>query len=351
MSRLNKIALAAIISLGVLVAAAALCVGLFGKGIMEDQASRALRVKVTIRRAGLSLPFTIGVSGITAGDFFTAREIKASFNPLGLLAGKIVFNKLVLVGPVLSIRQSAEGKLNLPLPGKGAGPAARGKNPVVLLGVSVRQGKIIFTDEKAQPQGLRCAAAFDLDAGLRRFRLAAGILDAQDAPLGGVSAQGGYNLMKKDLQAGLRVKDLQAAYFSPYYGDFLSQRKVLSARLNFSAEAQARSNDLNLDCRLELSDLVYEQQQPSSGQPLSGFDFSGKALDLFLDREGRLKLDFRLQTKLDNPRITQKELKKTILQAAAKNLASQPPEDIAQKIFNIYKEAQDYGKKMKDIFR
>jgi hypothetical protein len=284
--------------------------------------------------------------GITAGDFFSARQVRVSLNPLGLLAGKIIFNKAVLVEPVINLKQSAGGQLNLPIPAQGAG-----KNPVLLLGVSVRKGKIIFTDEKIMPRGLRCAAEFDLDAGLRRFRLAAGILDAQDAPLGGVSAQGGYNLMKKDLQAELRVKDLQAAYFSPYYGDFLSQRKVLSARLNFSADAQARSNNLNLDCRLELSDLVYEQQQPTSGQQLPGFDFSGKALDLFLDREGCLKLDFRLQTKLDKPEFMQEKLKKIILQAAAKNLASQPPEDIAQKIFNIYKEARDYGKKMKEIFQ
>ena len=105
-------------------------------------------------------------------------------------------------------------------------------------------------------------------------------------------------------------------------------------------------NDLNIVTELNLSNLVYEESQT---QDLN-LDLTKNALDLFTDTNGNLHLGFNIDTKLDNPALSQDKLKKIILKAAMKNLSSQSPQQIADKLSNVIEKFKGYSKGLKGLF-
>ena len=153
------------------------------------------------------------------------------------------------------------------------------------------------------------------------------------------------------MDATLDVKDMELVYFSPYYGDFLSKRKLLSAKLNVACGMKAKDNNLAISVNFRLSDLVYEKEKPKEEGELPRLDLVRNTLDLFTDKQGNLILDFNINTKMDNPEISIAELKKAILNTAIKNLAGQKPEDLEEKATGIIEQFKDFGTQMKELFK
>ncbi|MFH0917951.1 MAG: hypothetical protein V1830_02340, partial [Candidatus Omnitrophota bacterium] len=66
--------------------------------------------------------------------------------------------------------------------------------------------------------------------------------------------------------------------------------------------------------------------------------------------KGNLRLEFDIDTQLDNPSLNQEKLQKIILKAATKNLANQPPEQLIEKVSNLIDQYKGLGKELKGIF-
>jgi hypothetical protein len=79
-------------------------------------------------------------------------------------------------------------------------------------------------------------------------------------------------------------------------------------------------------------------------------DLTKNALDIFTDAKGNLRLEFDIDTQLDNPALNQEKVQKIILKAAAKNLADQPPEQLIEKVANVIDQYKGLGKELKAIF-
>jgi hypothetical protein len=257
---------------------------------------------------------------------------------------------------VINLEQNEAGSLNLPKL-KEKGKAL----PVFLIALTIKNGKLIFTDKKLNPEGYKIIIdKIDADVSKvmfpptslnTRFKLDAILTDANARTLASVDTSGWIDFGPKNMDATLRIKDCDITYFAPYYGNFITNKKLLSARLNLASVLKAENNALTIETNFKLSDLVYAKEEQPKEAELPKLDLVKNTLDLFTDKEGNLILDFSINTKLDNPGINIPGLKRAILSAAVKNLSNQPPEALIEKVTNTIQQFKDFGKGLKNIFK
>jgi len=331
---------------------ASILFAIYAPKVVEDQIRQNLKVKTSLGKISLSMPFTITLEKLEIGSFADIKKISFSPNLIALLFGKVVIHGLTITEPVINLEQSADGKLNLPvLEQKG------GKPPEIYpTSLKVVDGKIVFTDRKVSAAGFQVIAdklnisvakvSLPVTSLATDFNLSCQLSSSAGRVLGGIIFSGWLDYLAKDMDAKLEVKDLDVTNFSPYYGNFISNKRLLSAKLNLGSTFKARNNALNIVTDFNLSSLAYEE----SGQQQLELDLAKNTLDLFTDTEGNLHLVFDIDTKLDNPALSRDKLKSIILKAAMKNLRSQSPEQIVDKVSNMIEKFKGYGKELKDIF-
>jgi hypothetical protein len=335
---------------------ACILVALFGKNIIVSQIEQNLNVKAGLSAVQLRFPFKISLVKLTVGDLFKAERVSFSSNLLGFFAGKIIIDGLTLVEPEINLRQSSDGVLNMP-----RFKQTERQPQVYITGLEINKGKFNFIDYKVSSEGFYVNLD-DINSSISKvmlpptslnakFKFSCKITGQDNEPLGTIGSEGWIDFGPKNMDASFEVIGLEAAYFSPYYEGFLSKRKVLSAKVNLKSRLKAINNDLNINTDFRLSGLVYAQEEQPEEALISSFELAKDTLDLFTDREGNLNLKFSVKTKLDHPEISADELKKSILKAAARNLADQSPEDLAEKVNSTLQKFKGIGKEMKEIFK
>ncbi|MBC8436623.1 MAG: DUF748 domain-containing protein, partial [Candidatus Omnitrophica bacterium] len=290
MKKKNKIIIAIVILIITVFVALSAAVSMFGKTFLERKLSRALGIKSSIDSISLSVPLTINIRGLEIGELLQAQKI--SFSP----------GRLTITDPVVNLELSGEGKLNLPaFSRQGGAPQNAKKNkegpkskkaPFLLTALNIKNGKFIFTDKKIMPQGYKTiieginidiAKNILLPTSLKmNFSIEAEVADDRRNNLGAIDSSGWIDFGPKDMDGVLEIKELELTYFSPYYGNFLSNRKLLSAKLSTLSGLKAGDNNLEIDTHLKLHDLVYAQEKTAEKiSPASTFDLAQKTRDLF----------------------------------------------------------------------
>lgn len=356
MKRVNKVIITVLILIGIFFLVASIAVPMFGKKIVEDQIEQNLKVKATLDSISFGMPFSVNLSHLKIGDLADIKSLSATPNILALLVGKVVISSLNIVEPVINLTQFPDGKLNLPqLPQGGKQP------PILITGLNIKDGKIIFSDQKVTQEG--CLTIIDkLDAEVAKsmfpptslnvkFKIQAALADSKNKTLGNIETSGWIDFGPKNMDAILTLTNLDVVHFAPYYGNFLSTQKLLSAMLDLTADFEADNNDLSVLSNLRLSNLVYAQEEQAQEGQFPSFDFSKNSLDFFTDEKGNLDLEFTVNTKLDDPNISSKQLQKIILSAAAKNLALQNPKQLMNKVNKTIEQFQSIGKELKGLFK
>ena len=359
MKKINKVIIWLLAIFLAVFIASSVYIALYGKKIVERQIEQNLKMKASIGSIGLSIPFSVHLTNLEIGNLLRVEKISATPSILGLFAGKIVLSGLTLVNPIINLEQSSDGNLNIPkLEQKEKQP------PFYLTGLAIRSGKVIFTDKKIDAQGFKIIID-KIDASVSKvmlpptslntkFKVSAALLSPVNNNLGSINADGWIDFGTKDMDATFELKGLEATYFHPYLGDFISNRQLLSAKINLLSHFKGEKNDLTIDSDFRLSNLVYAQtQDPKEGQDVGipSIDVVRNALDLFTDKEGNLKLSFSLKTKFDEPNIGIRQFKKAILEGALRNLASQSPESLFEKVNKNIEQFEEIGKQFKKIFK
>lgn len=336
--------------------AADILIGAYAPRIVEQQIQQNLKLKASLKKISLSLPFTITLENLEIGDLASIKKISLSPNLIGLLFGKIVIHGLNIVDPVINLVQSADGTLNLPV------LAQEGKPPAVYLtSLRVQNGKIVFTDKKIIPEGFQlivsklnvkvAKVALPLISLATNFDISAQLLNSSGKAFGNIAFGGWLDYPAKDMDAKLEVKDMDIANLAPYYGNFISKKKISSAMLNLSSAFKAKNNALDILTDFNLSKIVYEKTdelEKLEEQPI--FDLAGSTLDLFTDANGNLSLQFKIDTQLDKPALSREKILSMILKAAMKNLSRQSPEQLVDKVNSMIDKYKDVGKELKSIF-
>ncbi|MCX5699294.1 MAG: DUF748 domain-containing protein [Candidatus Omnitrophica bacterium] len=321
--------------------------------IIQQQIQQNLKLKTSLGKIRLSLPFTIILEKLEIGDLASIKKISLSPNLVALLFGKIVIHGLNIVEPVINLEQSADGKFNLPSFEQKGEPWV-----IYLTSFNLRDGKIIFMDKKVTPEGFAvivnklnikvAKVALPITSLATNFSVSAELLSSQGYPFGDITFSGWLDYLAKDLDAELKVKELEVTKLSVYYGNFISNRKLSGATLDLNSAFKAKNNALEIITNFNLSKIVY---QSSGQQPLTELNLVKDALDFFTDADGNLKLEFKINTALDNPALSPKKIRDIILKAAAKNLSNQSPQQLVDKVASVINKYKDLGKELKSIFR
>jgi len=330
---------------------ASILVGVYAPKIVEDQIRQNLKVKTSLGKISLSLPFVVTLEKLEIGDLASIKKISFSPNLVALIFGKVVIHGLTITEPVINLVEAQDGTLNLPV------LEQKGKPPEIYpTSLNLRDGKIIFTDRKVSPSGYQVIVSklnikiskvsLPITSLATNFDLSCQLDTPAGKAFGEINFSGWLDYLAKDMDAKLEVKNLDLTNFSPYYGNFISNKKILSANLNLGSTFKAKNNDLNIITDLNLANLVYEKTEEQQ----LGLELAKNTLDLFTDANGNLHLLFNIDTKLDNPSITQDKLKKIILKAAMRNLSSQSPEQLVDKVGKVIDQYKNIGKELKSIF-
>ena len=327
-----------------------LLVGVLAPKIIQRQIQNNLKLETRLGKVSLSLPFTIILEKLEIGDLASFKKISLSPNPVALLFGKIVVHGLTIIEPVINLERSPEGKFNLPAFGQ------KGRSPAIYLtSLNLRDGKINFKDKKVAIGGFQVSldklnikvakVILPLTSLATNFDLSGQVLSRQNKPCGEVVLSGRLDYLAKDLDAVLEIRNLDATKFSVYYGNFISKRKLSSAKLDLVSTLKSRNNALHIATKFNLSNLVYAEDQPEEVD----LDFTKNALDLFTDSKGNLSLEFDIDTLLDRPALSRKKIRNLILKMAAKNLAQQSPQELVSKVSAIIDQYSGKDKGLKSL--
>jgi len=354
MKKRYKFIISLFVILLVIFLVASVLVGVYAPKIVEDQIEKNLKVKASLGKISLSLPFTITLEKLEIGSLANIKKISFSPNLIALLFGKVVIHGLTITEPVINLEQGADGKLNLPVIEAKPGAKAPEIYPTSL---KLQDGKIIFTDKKISAAGFQVIVdklnisvtkvSLPVTSLATNFSLSCQLASPAGKAFGIIVFSGWLDYPARDMDAKFEIKGMDITNFSPYYGNFISNKKLLSAKLDLDSIFKARNNALKINTDFNLSSLVYEENQAE--EELS-FDLAKDALDFFTDSKGNLHLVFDVDTRLDNPALSKDKLKSIILKAAMKNLASQSPEQIVDKVSNVIDKFKGYSKDLEDIF-
>jgi len=192
--------------------------------------------------------------------------------------------------------------------------------------------------------------AFPITSLKTTFKISSDVLNQANKEIGGLVFSGWFDFIPKNMDGVLEIKNLDLTYFAPYYGNFISSKKLQSAKLNIKTSFKSKSNNLNILTNFRLSDLIYVKGENVDVGYMQ-LDLTRRALDFFTDINGNLDLDFDINTKLDNPNLSIAELEKIILKAAAKNLSQQSPEALIKKVSDNIQDFEAIGKNLEGLFK
>lgn len=334
---------------------AAIVVTVLGKKIVVSQIEKNLKTKASIGSMSVGIPLSVTLKDLDIEQLARIESVRISPSLLGFLAGKVVLNEVDLVKPSITLVLNNDGSLNIPL------QASSGKQPQVLLAaLRIKDGSLTFIDKKIDPAGFKVNIGnieadiaknkFPPTSLLVKFNLSAALLDNQNTPRGFATASGWVDFGPKDMNGEIVFKDIEAKYLAPYYSEYISNKKLSSAKVNFTSDLKAKNNDLTALCHLEVSDIVYETEPQQEGGEQQ-VDIAASLMSMFSDSTNRIVFDFPVRTKLDHPSFDIGSFKKSMGQAAVQNLSNQSPDELKEKAKKIEEQFKDIGKAFKGMLK
>jgi hypothetical protein len=319
MKRMVKILFRAIISLILIYLAIFAFLALKGKAIVEQKLKSWTQKNVTIGYLGIIPPLNLQLNNLDIPSVVKMDSLYISPSLLGLLSGNIVFNEIKLIRPMFTYERSPQEQLSDTESAKSKAliseESAKGTQQLRLIfkRLTIKDGKVNFIDRTVSEQGIKIAIEsifFNLKnlymlprSVITNFDLKAKIPWPQGGEVGKIEAQGWLNLFKKDIQAKLKITDIDGIYLFPYYSNWvdLEKARIEKAKLNFSSDIRGADNDITAQCHLELTDIVRRSRAPEETETKAA-KITDAVLDIFRAlNQGKIVLDFNIKTKMDTP--------------------------------------------------
>jgi hypothetical protein len=297
------------------------------KFILADKLKSAFGRKVTIGQLRLKPPFNLELIDLDVEGLVKVSRIYISPSIPNLLTGKLALNKVRIVKPRISCERSlppapaatdnvtAPSKPEMEKPKEETPAAANDSLKLVIKSLKVRNGEVYFIDHVANSRNV-IVAIKNIDVNLKdlytypvdvmaSFDLSGRLPWQSGEPDGKIHFDGWMNPYKKNISANLRIEDIDAIAFYPYYSTWvdLEKARIDKAKLNFSSKIKGENNDLSAQCHLELADIVRKVRPPEEPQQKAE-RLTDAVLDMFKAmNQGKVVLDFTLHTKMDHPQF------------------------------------------------
>ena len=299
-----------------------------GKFILADKLQAATGQKVSIGQLTLKPPLNLELKDLDIAGLAKIDYIYLSPSIPYLLTGKLALNKVRIIRPRITCERSAPPEqaaidsapvLDKPLDNpldkpKEPAPSAAKSNPhLVIKSLKIRSGEIYFIDHISDSRSVTVILK-NIDFNLRNlytypvdvvadFELNGRLPWQSGEPDGKIYLNGWLNSYKKDILASLKIENIDAIAFYPYYSTWvdLEKARIDKAKLNFSSKIRGKDNDISAQCHLELADIVRKVRPPEEAQEKAE-RLTDAVLDMFKAmNQGKVILDFTLHTKMDRP--------------------------------------------------
>ena len=316
-----------------------LALSIYGKPIFEKKLQEVLKRKVTIQGFRTSFPAYIHASGVNIEGLIRAERITIGIGIFDIFSPNFKLTYLKLVSPVLTferknsepVSQAAAAPAQSDAPPATTPPAEaakvtaappdKAKPTFVIPKFAIRRIKIIdgninFLDKTVGKDGIRIVLK-DLNAridnlnftasgsGNTSFKISAKIPWSNPKEEGKINLEGWMNLSKKDMQAILKIEDIDGVYLYPYYSYWvdLEKARIEKAKLSFVSNIIGLNNEVTAQSRLELTDIVRKPRGPDESQEKAE-RITNAVLDMFkVLNQGKIVLDFTIRTQMDNPKF------------------------------------------------
>lgn len=304
-----------------------------GKTIIVSQLENALHRKVSISYAGLTLPFNLELKNLDIPGLTKIDYVSISPSIPGLLSGKIVLNDLKLVNPQLIYEKTQENAQRAGAVSSSANVnvAAVTANPqlksapqpkssfykgkylrLIIKNLNIKDGRIDFSDLTLPGEGIKITVK-DINFHLTNlyiypksevtdFELTGRIPWLAGQEEGKIEAKGWVNLFKKDMQASVKISDIDGVYLYPYYAQWvdLEKTRIQSAKLNLNSNIKSVDNNLAAECHLELNDIVFKQREEEEMSKAE--KIASAVLDIFKAlNKGKVVFNFTIKTRMTSP--------------------------------------------------
>ena len=328
------------------------------KTIIVDKIEEATGLKVSLNKLSILPPFSIEAQGLEVVGLIKVDRIYLAPSIRSLLSGKLAFNKIVINNPEITYQRNTEAvepvkdsrapdienQSVLTVERQTKSPAAApGKVfPVIIKSLKVYSGKINFIDTTAA-SGKISVLIKDINfyitnlstfatKEVSNFDLKGNLSWNTGEPDGKILLQGWVDFYKKDILAILKIENIDAIVFYPYYANWvdLEKARIQKANLNFSCNIKGANNDVAADCHLELANMVRKVRSLEEPQQKAE-RITDAVLDMFKSMDqGKVVLNFVLHTKLDRPEFGFANIKSAfegkIMQA--RSSAGMRPQDV-----------------------
>ena len=321
----------------IIIAIVVICFSLFyvffllgAKIMLVTKIQQATGHKTSIEKLNIRPPLNLEIKNLHIEGLLKASHIYLSPSIPSLLFGRIAFNKLKIIEPEITYKRTAPAVLAqdsraviteiappVEAPPVEAPPAVSVAQstglPVIIKNLKVYSGRLNFIDTTAS-KGVINFIVKDIkfyvtnlpnsnNNSVSKFSLKGSISWNTGEPDGTIFLQGWANFAKKDMLANLKVENIDAIVFYPYYSTWvdLGKARIDKAKLNFTSNIKGINNDVTAACHLELIDIVRKVRLPEEPQQKAE-RLTDAVLDMFKTmNQGKVVLDFTLHTKMDQP--------------------------------------------------
>lgn len=304
-----------------------------GKAILIQRLKALTRKEVTIGYFGAAFPLNLEVRDIIIPDIVKIDSVSVSPGIFSLISRRPVLKEIKVVNPEFiyeklkppAAPQPSEEAVQMPAPeatslvqqAPSVAPQAapdRGKPLyLVIKRLKISGGKVNFIDHAVGEQPLKLLIrdiSFNLTnlhlapySAITNFEIKGKIPWEAGTEEGKIDVSGWLNLFKKDIQATLKVVDIDGIAFYPYYSSWvdLEKARIEKAKLSFTSDIQGLNNDVTAQCRLELTDIIFKPRGPEEQQEKAE-KIAFAVLDIFRAlNQGSVVLNFNIKTKMDRP--------------------------------------------------
>ena len=330
MRKLEKIIALTILTLAVIFGTLYIFINLTGKAIIIKQIEDVTDRKATIGYFDLSPTLELEIRKLDIEGLARVDALYISPDLFAFFTGKVIISSLKFVRPEVTFSKAPPIVVNeekaskdsilpvseAPTPEVPAS-AAEAKEfkplPFGFKRIKIENGKLNYIDQSISPDGIKIALEeinfnvanlyFFPSQAATHFELKGRIPWREGQVYGQLELEGWINYLKKDMQAALKIRDIDAIYLYPYYSMWvdLEKARIEKAKLNFSADINGLNNNVNVECHLELTDLVRKPLEAGENEEKES-RITNKIIDIFKEvDQGKVELNFSLKTKMDSP--------------------------------------------------
>ncbi len=315
-----KVLFVVIILFAVISSSAYLFIALKGKNIILAKIEELTQRKASVGNFSVTPPLNLVIKNLNIEGLLKVEDISISPSILFLLTGNIALNRIVVIKPEITFEKKPAEEADLsykesvsktPL----VAPEKKRALHLILKQLIIKDGKIDFVDHTVGPEGIKIIVkdinfnltnlhAFPFSA-ITNFELKAKIPWQKGREEGRIEAEGWINFFKKDMQATLKIEDIDGVYLYPYYSHWvdLEKARIEKAKLNFTSNINGLNNNVTAQCRLELTDIV-RRPRPEGELGEKAEKITDAVLDIFRAlNQGKIVLDFTIRTKMDKPQF------------------------------------------------